>query len=73
MSGSRGHAPLLVRVAGQEISVWPRTSVKAVRVRLSVRPGPRVELTLPLGAPMGSAEAFLRDNLPWLERALAKA
>ena len=73
MTAPRGQSPLLVRVAGREVAVWPRSSAKASRVRLSVRPGPRVELTVPLGAPLGSAEAFLRDNLPWLERALAKA
>jgi len=73
MSLSRGQAPLLVRVAGREVAVWPRRSEKATRVRLVVRAGPRVELTLPAGASLPAAEVFLRDNLPWLERALAKA
>ena len=73
MSLPRGQAPLLVRVAGREVAVWPRRSDKATRVRLVVRPGPRVELTLPSGASLPAAEVFLRDNLPWLERALAKA
>lgn len=69
MSLPRGQAPLLVRVAGREVAVWPRRSEKATRVRLVVRPGPRVELTLPAGASLPAAEVFLRDNLPWLEPA----
>lgn len=73
MTDPRGSAPLVVRVAGREVAVWPRRSDKATRVRLSIRPGPRVELTVPLGASLAAAEAFLRDNLPWLEKALAKA
>lgn len=73
MRSPRGQAPLLVNVAGREVTVWPRRSDKALRVRLVVRPGPRVELTVPAGASLDAAEAFLRDNLPWLERTLAKA
>ncbi len=73
MTQSRGPSPLMVRVAGREVAVWPRRSDKALRVRLSIRPGPKVELTVPAGASLAAAEAFLRENLPWLERALAKA
>ncbi len=73
MTSPRGPAPLLVRVDGREVPVWPRRSEKAARVRLVVRPGPRVELTLPLGASLDAAEVFLRDNLAWLGRALGRA
>lgn len=73
MSEPRGQAPLSVSVGGREVAVWPRRSDKAVRVRLVVRPGPRVELTLPAGASLEAAEVFLRDNLGWLGRALDRA
>jgi predicted metal-dependent hydrolase len=73
MTTPRGPAPLLVRVDGREVAVWPRRSEKAARVRLVVRPGPRVELTLPVGASLDAAEVFLRDNLVWLGRALGRA
>lgn len=65
--------PFLVRVGGREVEVWPRVSTRALRVRLAVRPGPRVELTLPEGARRETAEAFLRAQIPWLEQALSKA
>jgi predicted metal-dependent hydrolase len=73
MSAHRAPAPLLVRVDGREVAVWPRRSEKAARVRLVVRPGPRVELTLPAGASLDAAEVFLRDNLAWLGRALGRS
>lgn len=65
--------PLLVRVGGREVEVWPRVSLRALRVRLTVRPGPRVELTLPEGTGREAAAAFLHEQLGWLERALGKA
>lgn len=73
MTAQRGPSPLLVRVGGREVAVWPRHSEKATRVRLSIRPGPKVELTVPAGASLAAAEAFLRDNLAWLEKALSRA
>lgn len=73
MTAPRGAAPLLVSVEGREVAVWPRRSEKASRVRLVVRPGPRVELTLPAGASLDAAEVFLRDNLAWLGRALGRS
>ena len=65
--------PLLVRIGDREVEVWPRRSDRATRVRLMVRPGPRVELTLPANTSLAAAESFLRDNLVWLDQALAKA
>lgn len=66
-------APLLVHVHGREVAVWTRISARASRVRLTVRPGPRVELTLPLAASEAAARAFLAENVAWLERALGRA
>lgn len=66
-------AAFLVRVAGREVEVWPRVSARASRVRLAVRPGPRVELTLPEGVRREVAEVFLREQIHWLEKALARA
>lgn len=65
--------PFLVHVRGREVAVWTRVSERAARVRLTVRPGPRVELTLPAAASEEAARAFLEENLPWLERALARS
>lgn len=65
--------PILIRVAGREVEVWPRVSPRALRVKLTVRPGPRVELTLPPGAGLDTAQAFLREQVDWLGRAIAKA
>jgi len=65
--------PISVHVAGREVHVWPKPSDRARRVRLSVRPGPRVELTYPSHASVASALAFLKDNLPWLEQVMQKA
>ena len=65
--------PITVHVAGRPVTVWPRVSARTTRVRLSVKPGPKVVLTYPPHASHASALAFLRDNLPWLERVLAKA
>lgn len=65
--------PITVHVAGRPVLVWPRVSDRTTRVRLSVKPGPKVVLTYPPHASHASALAFLRDNLPWLERVLAKA
>ncbi len=65
--------PITVHVAGRAVLVWPRVSGRTTRVRLSVKPGPRVVLTYPPHASHASALAFLRDNLPWLGRVLAKA
>ncbi|MEY3851756.1 MAG: hypothetical protein RI910_736 [Verrucomicrobiota bacterium] len=65
--------PITVHVGGRSVLVWPCVSARTTRVRLSVKPGPKVILTYPPHASHASALAFLRDNLPWLERVLAKA
>jgi len=65
--------PISVHVAGRVVQVWPRPSERTRRVRLSVKPGPRVELTYPANASQASALAFLKDNLPWLEQVFPKA
>ena len=65
--------PILVQVAGQTVEVWPKVSVRARRVRLAVKPGPRVELTYPAQTSQATALAFLKDNLPWLETVVARA
>lgn len=65
--------PILLRVAGQTVEVWPRVSSRALRLKLTVKPGPRVELTLPEGAGLETAQVFLREQVGWLEQALGKA
>lgn len=65
--------PILIHAAGREVQVWPHPSARASRVRLSVKPGPRIVLTYPEHTSLPSAVAFLRDNLPWLEKVLARA
>jgi predicted metal-dependent hydrolase len=70
---AREAPPFVVHVDGREVPVWPRHSDRASRVRLSIRPGPRVELTLPLGATASSARAFLNENLAWLAKVLSRA
>lgn len=64
--------PIIVHVDGRAVQVWPRVSARATRVRLAVKPGPKVVLSFPPHASHASAMAFLRDNLPWLESVLAK-
>lgn len=65
--------PILVTVAGRATEVWPRVSDRATRVRLAVKPGPRVELTVPVGTRREMATAFLAEHIGWLEQALSKA
>ena len=65
--------PLLVNVAGRTTEVWPRVSRRATRVRLTVKPGPRIELTVPVGTLREDVAAFLTEHTGWLEQALAKA
>jgi len=65
--------PIPVQVAGRVVEVWPKPSDRARRVRLSVKPGPRVELTYPAHAPLATALAFLKDNLAWLEDVVRRA
>ena len=65
--------PIRIQVAGRIVEVWPRPSERARRVRLSVKPGPRVELTYPVHAPKETALAFLKKNLSWLEQVVQRA
>jgi len=65
--------PIRVQVAGRIVEVWPRPSERARRVRLSVKPGPLVELTYPVHAPKETALAFLKKNLSWLEQVVQRA
>jgi predicted metal-dependent hydrolase len=65
--------PIIIHAAGRALQVWPKISARTTRVRLSVRPGPKVILTYPEHTTQASALAFLRDNIPWLEKVLAKA
>lgn len=64
--------PIPIHVGGQSVLVWPKVSPRSNRVRLAVRPGPKVMLTYPPHATQAAALTFLRDNIPWLERVLAK-
>lgn len=65
--------PILVHVAGKTVEVWPKVSRRARRVRLVVKPGPRVELTYPAQTSQATALAFLKDNLAWLESVVERA
>lgn len=66
-------SPIPIQVKGQALLVWPKVSARTTRVRLAVRPGPKIILTYPPEASLASALAFLRDNLSWLEKALGRA
>jgi hypothetical protein len=65
--------PLVVRLTGRTVEVWPRVSARSLRIRLAVRPGPKVILSYPTQASEASALAFLEANLAWLEKVVAKA
>ncbi|MGA0133917.1 MAG: M48 family metallopeptidase [Opitutales bacterium] len=65
--------PIPLHVAGREVNVWPRVSERSSRMRLSVKPGPRIVLSYPPHASHAAALTFLRDNLGWLERTLGRA
>ena len=66
-------SPIVLHVAGKPLSVWPKISERSRRVRLSVKPGPRVELSYPADTSRAAAIAFLNNHLPWLEKVVAKA
>jgi predicted metal-dependent hydrolase len=65
--------PIVVQLTGRTVEVWPRVSARSRRIRLAVRPGPKVVLSYPPEASRESAHAFLRANLAWLEKVVAKA
>lgn len=64
--------PIVVNVAGRSVEVWPKISERSTRVRLSVKPGPKIILTYPPHTSQRSVLAFLNDQIPWLEQALNK-
>ena len=66
-------SPLVVQLPGRTVEVWPRVSARSLRIRLAVRPGPKVILSYPPQASEASALAFLQANLAWLEKVVAKA
>lgn len=66
-------SPLIVQLPGRTVEVWPRVSARSLRIRLAVRPGPKVVLSYPPQASEVSALAFLQANLAWLEKVVAKA
>ncbi|MEY4273014.1 MAG: hypothetical protein RL250_1880, partial [Verrucomicrobiota bacterium] len=66
-------ASIVVQLAGRSVEVWPCVSARSLRIRLAVRPGPKVVLSYPPQASRESALAFLRANLPWLGKVVAKA
>jgi predicted metal-dependent hydrolase len=68
----RADPAITVHVGGRDVHVWPRVSERSLRMRLSVKPGPRVVLSYPPHASRSAAITFLRDNLGWLENALGR-
>jgi predicted metal-dependent hydrolase len=62
-----------IHVGGRAVQVWPQVSERARRVRIAVKPGPKVVLSYPSHTSPAAALAFLKDNLAWLEKALARA
>ncbi len=70
---SSSDSPIVLHVAGKPLTVWPKISERSRRVRLAVKPGPRVELSYPAQTSHAAALAFLNNHLPWLEKVVAKA
>jgi predicted metal-dependent hydrolase len=64
--------PIVLHVGGRVVEVWPKLSERATRVRLSVKPGPKIILSYPPHTAQKSVLAFLHDQIPWLEQALNK-
>jgi predicted metal-dependent hydrolase len=64
--------PIVVHVAGRAVQVWPKLSERSTRVRLSVKPGPKIVLSYPPHTAQRAVLAFLHDQIPWLEQALSK-
>ena len=64
--------PIVVQVAGRPLEVWPRVSLRANRVRLAVKPGPRIELSYPEHTSPKVALDFLKQHAAWLEKVVAK-
>jgi predicted metal-dependent hydrolase len=64
--------PIVVHVAGRAVEVWPKISERSTRVKLSVKPGPKIVLSYPPHTSQRAVLAFLNDQIPWLEQALNK-
>ena len=64
--------PIVVHVAGRAVEVWPKVSERSTRVRLSVKPGPKIVLSYPPHTSHRAVLAFLHDQISWLEQALSK-
>lgn len=65
--------PLIVHVGGRDVEVWTKHSTRALRIRLTIQPGPRAVLTLPMGTHASTALRFLNEHNEWLQHALGKA
>jgi len=55
-----------------KISYSVKRSARAGRVRLTVRPGGKVFITIPLAVPVSVAERFIADKTVWLQKAIVK-
>jgi predicted metal-dependent hydrolase len=64
--------PIVIHVGGRVVEVWPKVSERSTRVRLSVKPGPKIVLSYPPYTSQKAVLAFLHDQIPWLEQALNK-
>lgn len=64
--------PIVMQVAGRPVEIWPRVSARTNRVRLAVKPGPRIELSYPEHTPPSVALNFLKQHTDWLEKVMAK-
>ncbi len=64
--------PIVMQVAGRRLEIWPRVSARSNRVRLAVKPGPRIELSYPEHTPPSVALDFLKQHTSWLEKVMTK-
>jgi predicted metal-dependent hydrolase len=64
--------PIVMQVAGRRLEIWPRVSARANRVRLAVKPGPRIELSYPEHTAPSVALDFLKQHTVWLEKVMTK-
>lgn len=69
---SKTAQPIVMQVAGRRLEIWPRVSARSNRVRLSVKPGPRIELSYPEHTAPAVAMEFLKQHTPWLEKVMSK-
>jgi len=62
-----------IRVGGETIVAVVRESARSRRLRMTVRPGRPVELTVPRRTSTRALRRFLDDNSDWLEQRLVAA